>query len=178
MDKKQIKWTGERIVWDNPKEHLDEIGKVFGWYLEAMKYVNKRDIVIDVACGTGFGTFMLDKISSQVHGIDKLDMDWESKLPYERTTFHIMDLDKDAVDITADIAVSIETIEHLENPDFFLKNLKAKSLFFTIPCYGDKHNTFHVIEYSEEKARDLISKYYDITYRMERGRMIGYGTRI
>ncbi len=169
-------WSGERVIWSNPREHLKEFKQCSNYYMEAMEYA-KGKTVIDVACGSGFGTFLLSLVASRTFGMDIADHEgkWEAltKASPNSIVFGVMDFEKEPVDITADLAVSIETIEHLANPEFFLCNLKAKSLFFTIPCYGNK-NPFHKIEYSEQSAAALVKKYFPmLTYRMEKGHMIG-----
>lgn len=175
-----MEWTGERIIWNRPGKHLSEFKKCVNWYIEAMEYA-KGKRVVDAACGTGFGTFLLATVASEVFGIEISAEAFEAaerQLPFQSAIkFLEIDLEKEPVDITADLCVSIETIEHLANPDFFLENLKAKALFFSIPCYGNK-NEFHKIEYDEAKAAELIRRHYsDLTYRMENRRMIGYATR-
>lgn len=170
------KWTGERVIWNNPSDHIKEFRQCSNYYFEAMELA-KNKIVIDVACGSGFGTFLLSLVASETHGIDVVDHGtrWDAlgKASPHLVNFQTMDLEKEPVDITADLAVSIETIEHLANPDYFLSNLKAKSLFFTIPCYGNK-NEFHKIEYSEQSAKELIERHFPIlSYHMEKGHMIG-----
>ncbi len=174
------KFTGERIVWSNPKDHLKEFAQCSNYYFEAMQYA-KGKRVVDVACGSGFGTFLLSLVAEETFGIDIVDhgAKWQKLCDASPHTmgYMLIDLEKEPVDITADLAVSIETIEHVDNPDFFLSNLKAKSLFFTVPCYGDK-NPFHKIQYSEESCKALIEKHFPIlTYRMEKRRMIGYAQK-
>lgn len=172
------KWTGERTIWFNPKDHLEEFQKVHNWYMEAMKYCIGK-IVVDVGCGHAFGSFLLSLVAEKVHGIDKNDLtDTDEVLPIHDFTFHMMDLDKEPVDITSDVCVAIELIEHLNNPEDFLKNLKSKALFFTVPCYGNK-NEFHMREYSEESLKKLITENYspELTYKMENRRMIGYAIK-
>lgn len=174
-----MRFTGERTIWFNPKDHLDEFQKIHTWYMEAMQYCIDK-IVIDVGCGHGFGSFILNLVAQKVHALDKMDLWFERPIPDpNKVVFHQIDLDKEPADITADICVAIEFIEHLNNPEFFLQNLKAKALFFTVPCYGNK-NEFHMREYSEESLKKLISENYSdkISYRMEKGRMIGVAIKI
>lgn len=170
-------WTGERILWQKPGDHLSEFKTCVDFYLEAQKYAVGRR-VIDAACGSGFGSFLLSVVAREVMGVDIQDQadSWErlkTASPGD-LRFTSLDFEHERVDFGADLVVSIETIEHLENPDFFLSGLRAGSLFFTIPCYGDKTNTFHKIEYSEESAAALIRKHFPVLdYRMEKRRMIG-----
>ena len=172
-----MNFTGERVVWNKPGDHLSEFKICANFYMDAMVHA-KGKRVIDAACGTGFGSFLLSRVAEELFSIDvepEVFEPHEDILPLGcKTTKLALNLETEPVDITADLCVSIETIEHLANPDFFLSNLKAKSLFFTIPCYGDKNNHFHKIEYSEESAKALITKYFPILeYRMEKKRMIG-----
>lgn len=170
-------FTGERTVWYNPASHLKEFKIIADFYMEAMAHaVGKR--VVDVGCGKAFGTFLLSLVAREVFGIDKSAEAFptlEQMLPNKaHTKFLEIDLDKEPVDITADLCVAIEVLEHLEDPHYFLQNLKAQSIFFTIPCYGDK-NPFHKIEYDEQKAADMIRAHFpNLTYRMEARRMVGY----
>ncbi len=172
------KFTGERCVWTNPTDHLKEFAQCNNYYFEAMQYA-KGKRVVDVACGSGLGTFFLSLVAEETFGLDIIDHGgiWDALPTVAPTKWLKIDLEKEPVDITADLAVSIETIEHLANPEYFLSNLKAKNLFFTVPCYGDK-NPFHKIQYSEESCKALIEKYFPIlTYRMEKRRMIGYAQK-
>ena len=178
--KEPIKFTGERAIWWDPSDHLREFKTCLDFYLEAMDHARGKR-VIDAACGTGFGTFLLSTVAEEVFGIDvnaEIFAESEARLPFRcPTKFLELDLEKSPVDITADLCVSIETIEHLENPDFFLSNLKAKELFFTVPCYGNK-NEFHKIEYNEEKCAELIRRHFPIlTYTMPGRRMVGHAKK-
>lgn len=178
-------YTGERILWQKPEEHLKEFKQISDYYFEAMQYA-KGKRVIDVACGSGWGTFLLSLVAEETFGFDIADYGpiWDTlrfatpiRNKIDPIVFGILNFEKEPVDITADLAVSVETIEHLINPEFFLGNLKAKSLFFTIPCYGNK-NPYHKIEYTEQSSAELIKKYFPILeYRMEKGHMIGYAQK-
>jgi hypothetical protein len=170
-------WTGERILWQNPREHLSEFKTCTNLYIEAMQYaVNKR--AIDAACGTGFGSFLLSTVASEVMAVDIQDMSEAGEKLKDASPgdlrFTKLNLETQKADFGGDLCVSIETSEHLENPEFFLSGLRTQALFFSLPCYGDKNNHFHKIEYNEEKAANLIRQFFpNLTYRMERKRMMG-----
>ena len=173
-------FTGERIEWQNPHDHLKEFAQCSGYYFEAMQHA-KGKTVIDAACGSGFGTFLLSLVAKQTVGFDvREDAEaWRALMKASPTTLVYDDLnfEESEVPIPADLVVSIETIEHLANPDFFLAGLKAKELFFTVPCYGNK-NEFHKIEYDEAKCAELIKRHFpNLTYHMDHRRMIGYATK-
>ena len=128
------------------------------------------------------GTFFLSLVAEKVDGFD-IDIhrslrDGSVKLPVQcDSNLHIVDLEKLPIAEEADVCVAIELLEHLENPEFLLEHLKVQTLFFTIPCYGDR-NPFHKIEYNEEKAANMVRKFFpNLTYRMEAKRMIGLATK-
>jgi SAM-dependent methyltransferase len=173
-------FTGERIVWKNPGDHLKEFALCTNFYMEAMERARGKR-VLDLACGTGFGSFLLSTVAKEVVGIDGEDLEehWEPLVAASPgdLRYAMMDFETEKIDFGADLTVSIETIEHLANPDFFLSGLRTPELFFTIPCYGDK-NEFHKIEYNEEKAAELIRRHFPILeYRMQGRRMIGFAQR-
>jgi len=176
-----MEFTGERIIWRDPQKHLKEFRKHINWYMEAMEHAKNRR-VIDAACGTGFGSLLLSTVAKEVMAVDIEDMaeQWDPLIgaaPGD-LRFGTLDFETEAVDFGGDLTVSIETIEHLANPEFFLEGLRTASLFFTIPCYGDKANKFHKIEYSEESAKELIERFFPhLEYRMENGHMIGIATK-
>lgn len=172
-------FTGERTLWWAPADHLQEFAAITNWYFLAMSHAKDKH-VLDLGAGHAFGSFLLSTVASELDTYDNI-------LPIEPnhvglpfvcpTTHHVLDLEKREVDERGDLAVAIEVIEHLENPDFMLENLKVPALFFTVPCYGNK-NEFHKIEYSEESAKALVERHFPhLTYRMERRRMLGYATR-
>ena len=94
-------------------------------YAAAASALRRRGVrgrFVDVGCGTGrLRTFLGDMIESYV-GVDAIQ--------YEGLTsgiaFMRADLNRDPIpvpDHSADVAISIETIEHLENPRAFVREL-------------------------------------------------------
>jgi 2-polyprenyl-3-methyl-5-hydroxy-6-metoxy-1,4-benzoquinol methylase len=78
--------------------------------------------VVDVGCGAGRLRAALGDRPSRYIGVDAVRYD---EFP-PGAEFLLADLDRDAVpvdDATADVAVALETIEHLENPRRFLREL-------------------------------------------------------
>lgn len=175
-------FTGERSIWWHPADHLEEFRKITDWYIEAMKYCTDKR-VLDLGAGHGFGSFLLSTVAKRVDAYDiKLLFDTSARthtLPFIcPSKAHHLDLETAKVEEKGDIAVAIEVIEHLANPDFMLENLRVDSLFFTVPCYGNK-NEFHKIEYSEESCKTLVERHFPrLEYRMEKRRMIGIAHRV
>jgi 2-polyprenyl-3-methyl-5-hydroxy-6-metoxy-1,4-benzoquinol methylase len=88
----------------------------------ALRRRGARGRIVDVGCGAGrLRTFLGDMIESYA-GVDAIQYDG---LP-SRMAFMRADLNRDPIpvpDHSADVAISIETIEHLENPRAFVREL-------------------------------------------------------
>jgi 2-polyprenyl-3-methyl-5-hydroxy-6-metoxy-1,4-benzoquinol methylase len=97
---------------DNPwwGEHLHR-------YIEALKYCSANDKILDLACGTGFGTDLLAAATTNtVIGGDIADIAiTECNIQWQRPNlkFHVIDGTKLPFNNSSfDVVVSFETIEH------------------------------------------------------------------
>jgi 2-polyprenyl-3-methyl-5-hydroxy-6-metoxy-1,4-benzoquinol methylase len=90
--------------------------------------------VYDVACGNGYGTKILSRLSTRIIGLDKTRFfleDAKSKSPSPNTSFYYVDLDTTSLrDFIRkkrlpkpDAVISFETIEHLNRPDIFVRQI-------------------------------------------------------
>ncbi len=179
MDWTELKYTGERLVPDKSpqeiyQEHIER-------YIFAVDYT-KDKIVLDVACGTGYGITHISK-----HGALAavgVDFSMES-LSYagQRYGKHapVSLVCADAIrlpfgDNSFDVIVSFETIEHLSqypsfleesrrllnNDGLFICSTPNKKIFS--PNVSKPPNPFHVIEFMPEEFSLLVRRYYtDIT---------------
>jgi SAM-dependent methyltransferase len=142
-------------------------------YEFAKKFIDKNDSVIDIACGTGYGTFMLSEVSKSITGIDLSD----NAINYARKNnkgknieYCVSDLCK--CDKRADIVVSFETIEHIQGLEIGtvlnrLSGLCRKRLIGSVPykeIFGNNphHYMFNLYEQSLEPLREygVLSIYY------------------
>lgn len=169
MNKKRfdLNYTGVRVVPN--KMHKDIINWILHLqrYIFALKYcVNKK--TLDVACGSGYGMSLLSSVAKNVEGIDidKKTIEW-AKINnhfYSSVRFKISNVEKDKIDGSFDCAVSFETIEHLNNPEFLLNNIKNSlngygTLVFSVPI-NEPYNKFHKKSYTWQSIENLIKNFF------------------
>jgi hypothetical protein len=154
-----------------PQERQDyiqrRIGLIFGHmqrYAFALKHVANNSNVLDAACGEGYGTSSLG-MKAFVCGMDK-----DAKLiahagqtygANSRLCFKQVDLEHDDIGGPYDVIVSLETLEHLSNPGFFLRRLKARTakLIVSVPTYPTKHaNPFHLHDFTSDEFKALVEE--------------------
>jgi ubiquinone biosynthesis O-methyltransferase len=154
---------------DVMQEHLDR-------YHFAQKYTFKRR-VLDVACGTGYGSQMLSKNAESVTGVDIS----QETIDYARANYPADNLyyfQCDALklpfyDDSFDVVVSFETIEHISNYETFLREcrrvLKPDGIFIcstpnaliSSPL-GEIVNPYHVIEFSYDEFTNILHDHFSI----------------
>ncbi|MCA1580426.1 MAG: methyltransferase domain-containing protein [Acidobacteria bacterium] len=90
-------------------------------YLWVLSRAKDRS-VLDLACGSGYGSWLLAGVARRVHGVDRD----EASIAQARTRFVRDNLTYEAGDAETyqgdpvDLVVSFETIEHLDNPERLL----------------------------------------------------------
>lgn len=96
-------------------------------YIFACQLVKNKH-VLDLACGEGYGSNLLADVAKKVVGLDvdhKTIQNAEKKYNKKNLSFICCDASKLCFDDNFfDIVVSFETIEHLENQELFLKEVK------------------------------------------------------
>jgi SAM-dependent methyltransferase len=171
--------TGERMI---PTAE-GEVSVVFAShrfaYDFARGFAGGKD-VLDVGCGTGYGTAMLADVARHAVGLDR---DAEA-VAYCRAHYAAPNLDFRVMDATAlpelaerfpwgppdgrfDLAVSFQVIEHLADPGRFLDDLRALvrpggTILLTTPNVrrppeARGANPFHCSEMSHDELRALLA---------------------
>lgn len=155
-------------------EHHSPIGKKdyisqqhIARYYFAKKELVPKQKVLDIACGSGYGTKILLE-----HGCEVIGADYNKELiDYLRQKSSDVFIYANALDLPFndnifDAVVSFETIEHVNDGNLFLKEmkrvLKPGGLFIcSTPniCYT-VHPPYHVKEYYPEEFYQLLSKYF------------------
>jgi GT2 family glycosyltransferase/2-polyprenyl-3-methyl-5-hydroxy-6-metoxy-1,4-benzoquinol methylase len=170
-----MKFTGERFIpaesdIDLALEHLQR-------YYSIVDLV-KDKIVLDVACGEGYGSAILSGNAKFVYGIDiSEEAITHAQLNYVRDNlkFEVGTVDSlPFPDQSVDIVVSFETIEHVDEiqQNLFMKEVKrvlknGGMLIISTPNkleYSDKpgyKNPFHVKEFYLEEFYRFLQAYFN-----------------
>jgi SAM-dependent methyltransferase len=158
----------KKYIKEPIQDNLKILSNHFGRYYYAIKKmnINKDDIVLDIACGQGYGTYLLSQKAKYVYGMDanKEFISFAKKnLTLKNNSF--LSVQK-KYEIKVNKIVCIETIEHLEKNDIepFIENLECKEIFITFPVGENKpseYNTFHKCEPSIEFVYNIVKKYFN-----------------
>lgn len=171
-------WTGERletfILNDTTVEHLHR-------YAIAKDFV-KEKIVLDIACGEGYGSNLLARDAHSVTGID-IDAETVSKAKakYHASNLNFAQGNVENIpceDKTFDVVVSFETLEHISGHEKMLLEIKrvlkpGGVLLISTPhklFYSDKRdykNEFHVKELYQEEFQSLIKNHFEYVVYLE-----------
>lgn len=131
--------------------------------------------VIDIGCGIGIGTNILG-IHAKVVGVDVVSANVRaaSKL-YSHLNFFEWDIKKGACEPKVDVAVAIEVIEHIEQPELAIRNMidsAKEAVFLSSPNRKNQNlgqdkplNDYHVKEYTPEEVVEMIGmdvRIYDL----------------
>ncbi|RNI29234.1 glycosyltransferase [Rufibacter latericius] len=174
----KVEFTGERFI---PSSELlnDEIGvEHLHRYYTVLDQVTDK-IVLDIACGEGYGSNILAKKAKKVFGVDidptsveYAQSTYESKL--QNLSFLQGSVEKiPLADSSVDIVISFETIEHVDEAtqNAFLKEVKrvlkeGGRLIISTPDrvnYSERYsykNEFHVKEFSSDEFHQFLASYF------------------
>lgn len=168
-----MKFTGERFIPDSELGHEIEIEHFQRYY--SIKDLVKNKIVIDAACGDGYGSFIMSEEAAKVYGIDISEEAIKSaSLKYKRKNLSFINASIEKLpfdDNSVDIIVSFETIEHVDSnlQNKFLKEVRRVLkedgiIVISTPdkkVYSDKYNytnKFHVNEFYKEEFIKFLNK--------------------
>lgn len=162
------------------EEHLSR-------YYFAKDYI-KGKVVLDIACGTGFGSeFIVSQKPKEVYSVDVADdainFTKEKLKGFKNCFVYKQDGTKLSFeDNFFDLIFSIETIEHIDKDEAFLKELfrvlkpSGKLIIstpngdITNPDGGKPENPFHIREYSVSEFKKLFTPFFNI--QLESGQMV------
>lgn len=172
-----MEFTGERFVPE--LEGWLALQHYHRYYFVITQFDLRNKIILDIACGEGYGCEILSKLSKKVYGVDlsKETIDCaKSKYTRQNLTFIVGDVTSIPIeDNSVDIVVSFETIEHHSQHIEMMREIKRvlnKEGFLIIssPDKGfyernlpDSRNEFHVKELYKDEFQALINKYFRYT---------------
>ena len=177
-----MEFTDERLV----PSCYDSDRDLYYWHLAryhfAKSYINKNDSVLDVACGSGYGTYELGSIAASVIGVD-IDPEAVDFCAGNFGAQNIKYVQSNCLGIGkvashVDVCTSFETIEHLTKPDQadFIKAVREvlteNGLFIVstpnkaIYNSGDEieNNKFHLHEMTLPEFRALLEQHFECVY--------------
>lgn len=148
-------------------------------YRFAARYIHKTDLVLDAACGFGYGSAYFSRAANH---ITSLDLAGENIL-FGRNTYGFKNIDWIEGDVTKipfensmfDIYTSFETLEHLSLDivslyfEEALRVLKVggRMIISTPNIENRRHikNPYHVKEYTSSEFKGLLDQYFkDVKY--------------
>ena len=164
--------TGERTLPDVPEEnywyrrHL----AVYEWIAARVAGVD----VVDLACGEGYGTEVLARTAKSVIGVEANPETFEhARLRYTRPNITFERTLVETFDGEVDAAVFLQTIEHVEDPDSILdqirSNLRPGGVAYvstpnvlTLAPEGKERsdNPFHLREYKPGEYAELCRRHF------------------
>ena len=171
-----MEFTGERVIPDKVpvdlyREHLTR-------YLFAKELSMSNKSVLDVGCGTGYGTY---EMASSIYNIKVMGIDISDEaINYAKEHYRHKNLDFLKMDCTNlnfeqgtfDMVVSYEVIEHIKQVNDYLSEIKRvlnKEGVFIVSTPNKKmysdvlpdyENPYHVKEYYLPEFRALLKQYY------------------
>lgn len=169
IDDKSIGDRGERMV---PAFHKGTL--VYGEHLtryESIEPLVKDKIVLDVASGSGYGSYILATWAKKVIGveIDQASVNYAQK-NYTKPNINYLKGSAENIpvdDHSVDVVVSFETIEHLQNYKKFLSEVKRvlkPDGIVLVSTPNDlefaEDNKFHRHEFTYSEINTLLKEYF------------------
>ncbi len=182
---KDLEWTGERLTTAIESDYgvIEHLHR----YALAQKIINDK-IVLDIASGEGYGSSLMGITAKKVYGIDidkKSVTHAKNKYSnHHNVEFLIGSTDKIPLESNSvDVVVSFETIEHHDEHDLMMQEIKRvlkvdgilliSSPEKSIYSERDPYNPFHIKELTLEDFEVLLNKYFKYNYLMQQRFVIG-----
>jgi len=159
---------------DHDKENTE---RHIARYTFASKFLTSSSIVLDCACGSGYGSNILAKKAKEVIGVDMHPNTIEfASQTYLKSniSFICSDLfDLDLEENSFDLIVSLETLEHILEQETWLKKIntllkKDGTAIISSPMLRYRNgkpyitNPYHISELPKKELLNLISKNFGL----------------
>jgi SAM-dependent methyltransferase len=167
----ELEFTGERFTPECVREMAYEHWHRYAWAAQMVA----GKVVLDAACGEGYGSFMLSRTALRVTGvdIDAAAVDHaRNRYPTDNLSFEQADCTRLPLpDDAVDVVVSFETLEHLAEHDALLTEFRrvlrpSGFLLLSSPdkkTYSDEtgyDNPFHVRELYRDEFEGLLGRHF------------------
>ncbi len=159
----------ERMV---PEYHRQTItyGEHISRYMAALPLV-KDKVVLDIACGSGYGTKLLTETAQKVIGVDVAEEAVTyAKAHYSgpKTEYRVGNGTEIPLDTASvDVVITLETIEHIEDYRQFMSEVKrvlrpGGIMILSTPNDLEfaEGNHFHVHEFKFDELKKLVKDYF------------------
>lgn len=170
-----MEYTGERLI---PKTGLGNIEEHLLFYQESLKHIDSKHFVLDIACGSGWGSQLLANKATNVVGmdIDSIAVEYaKSNYDAKNLNFYLGSiLNIPFLSDTFDVVNSIETFEHvghdsidtlinecyrvLKNNGIFILSTPDHEVFPYHPISPEQFRGWHMWHYTKKELEDLLCK--------------------
>lgn len=170
--------TTERIYDPDSSSEEKGIREHLGRYSFALDFLKETDVVLDAACGSGYGSDILAGKVGRVIALDSSDHAIQyarENYPKKNIVFEKADLGRETglPDNSVDVVVSFETLEHVLNQNEMLAEFKrvlkpGGKLVISTPDRDilsgglESDNPFHLKELNKEEFLLLLGKYFTL----------------
>ena len=169
----ELKWTGERLVTSVENKYF--------MYEHLHRYalaheISKDKIILDIACGEGYGSYLISQSAAYVYGVDIDSSSVEhARNKYEKVNGNLSFKTGSTSNIPlqdncVDMVVSFETIEHHDEHEQMMKEIKRVLkkdgvLLISSPnklIYNQiaPNNPFHIKELHFNEFCTLLEAYF------------------
>ena len=133
-------------------------------YRFAQQLVDPNDTVLDIACGTGYGTLMLGEKCLKATGVDNHEraIEYAQKRYQKNEKINFIKADLFANTVQAETVVSFETIEHLKNDITTslekLLSFTQRQLIISVPYREKENNNKHHCHFQLDESHFAVLK--------------------
>jgi SAM-dependent methyltransferase len=176
-----MQYTGERLV---PKTGLGNIEEHLTLYKKSSELIKDSDWVLDIACGSGWGSLLLAEKAKAVQGVDISQEAVEyARREYKAPNLYFLQgsiLEIPFPEGTFDIVNSIETFEHVKRFEaekmisechrvlkpggLYVFSTPDGDFFPYKPKTQEEYIGFHFWHYSKNELDAILWQFSQITY--------------
>lgn len=128
-------------------------------YELAAEFIEPSEMVLDVACGIGYGaSIMLAQKSFDYVGVDKVEP--AEEFSHLGVFYSGIDLDSWRPSFEWDVTVCFETLEHVQNPKHLAEQVSkaGRLVIVSVPTRPTKHfNPYHLHDFTVDDVLELFA---------------------